>query len=109
MSALTYSLTRDGIVAALKPSLLPQSHPELLSDVLRMKRNRGDADADQFKAVACREFAVKLNASVGGARNAMEQWLRKGVLKPTSDRLAFMADLDAVLSGDRRGWTAEAA
>ena len=102
MSAL--DLTRDGLIAALTPRLLPATKPELLRDVLRMKRNRGDADADQFKAVVCADFAVRLNASVGGARNAMEQWLRKGALPDTPARRAFLVDLNAVLAGDLRGW-----
>lgn len=101
---MPYDLTRDGLISALMPRLLPATKPELLRDVLRMKRNRADADADQFKAVACADFAVKLNASVGGARNAMEQWLRKGALHDTPARRAFLADLDAVLAGDLRGW-----
>lgn len=98
------ALTRDGLISALTPGLVAATKPALLRDVLRMKRNRGDADADQFKAVALDDFAVRLDASVAGARNAMEQWLRKGALTDTDARRAFLADLDAVLAGDMCGW-----
>lgn len=106
---MPYDLTRDGLISALKPQLLPQVKPYFLRDVLRMKRNRGDVDADRFKAVAVDLFASRLDATVSGAAWAMRQWIAK------ADRLgwgdakvarceAFLADLDAVLAGDMRGW-----
>lgn len=104
-------MTRDGMVSALtpRPGLLPQTKPELLRDVLRMKRARGDADADQFKIVACQEFAYKLNGSIRGAANAMRQWLAKAdklgwTAERVASRQAFLADLDRVLAGDLTGW-----
>lgn len=87
----------QAFAAATKTLLsLANSQPDLLRDVLRLKRLRGDADADQFKAVACADFAVKLNATVGGAQWGMRQWLAKGALRSTPERVAFLADLDSV-------------
>lgn len=101
-------LTRDGMISALVPSTT-KAGPTLIRDVLRMKRNRGDADADQFKALALYQFASGLNASISGASWAMRQWLVKADKLGWSDRKvarseAFLADLDAVLAGDMRGW-----
>lgn len=106
---MPYDLTRDGLISALKPALLPQVKPFFLRDVLRMKRNRGDADADLFKAVAVDLFASRLDATIGGAANAMRQWLAKADRLGWNERqvnrcTAFLADLDAVLAGDMRGW-----
>lgn len=111
MNAHAYNLTRDGLVSALtpKPGLLPQSEPVFLRDALRMKRNRGDADADLFKAIACDQYASRLNATISGAANAMRQWLDKadklgwGEAKQARNA-AFLADLERILSGDRDGW-----
>lgn len=104
-------LTRDGLISAFKPTLLPNTKPELLRDVLRMKRNRGDADADQLKRVA-REFGSGLNATISGAAWAMRQWAAKQATggpvfltySTAAERVAFLADLDAVLAGDVAGW-----
>lgn len=104
-------LTRDGLISALKPTLLPSTKPDLLRDVLRMKRNRGDADADQFKRVA-REFGSGLNATISGAAWAMRQWAAKQAAggpvfltySTAAERAAFLGDLDAVMAGDLRGW-----
>lgn len=101
---MPYNLTRDGLISALKPNLLPQVEPYFLRDVLRMKRTRGDGDAEQFKVVACDLFASRLNATISGASRAMRQWLDKGAVSDTAARRAFLADLDAVLAGDMTGW-----
>lgn len=106
---MPYDLTRDGLISALKPALLSQVKPFFLRDVLRMKRNRGDADADLFKAVAVDLFASRLDATVSGAAWAMRQWVPKAnQLGWSDDKVArcteFLADLDAVLAGDMRGW-----
>lgn len=100
-------LTRDGLISALAPKLLPQTAPTLLRDALRMKRNRGDTDCDDFKQVS-RDFGSGLNATIAGAAWAMRQWVAK---RPDhvsalhhARRVAFLADLDAILAGDRRGW-----
>lgn len=90
------------------PSLAPKLFPTLLRDVLRMKRNRGDHDAEAFKLTATTEFASGLNATISGAGRAMGQWAAS---RPewVSDarqarRMAFLSDLEAVQSGDMRGW-----
>lgn len=91
------------------PSLAPQLVPAFLRDVLRMKRNRGDNDAEQFKQIATFEFASRLDATISGAAWAMRQWVAKAEKLGWSDDKvarcsAFLADLDAVLAGDMRGW-----
>lgn len=106
---MPHDLTRDDLISALKPCRFAAPKPAFLRDVLRMKRNRGDADADQFKAVACYDFAVKLNATIDGAAWAMRQWIAKSEKLGWSEtkkaqREAFLADLDAVLAGDLTGW-----
>ena len=114
---MPHQISRTGLIFASRPSLLRQVKPELLRDVLRMKRNRGDADADQFKQIAINEFAFRLNATVSGAAWAMRQWVAKAEKLGWDDDkvqrcMAFLGDLDTVLAGDMRGWdiaTAEAA
>jgi hypothetical protein len=106
---MPYNVTRYGLISALKPSLHPQVKPVLLRDVLRMKRNRGDADAEQFKQIACYQFACRLNETIGGAAWAMRQWIGRADKLGWGDRKvathsAFLADLDAVLAGDLTGW-----
>lgn len=104
-------LTRTLVAMKPAPRLLPKTEPTLLRDVLFMKRSRGDADADQFKTVA-REFASWLDATIGGAAWAMRQWIERqeagGAYVPgtrsLAARKAFLADLDAVIAGDRAGW-----
>ena len=112
MSAHPYELTKSGLISALSPKagLLPQMHPTLLRDALFMKRARGDADADPFKAIACREYASMLDATISGAAFAMRQWLAKADKLRWSDEkrnrcAAFLADLAAIENGDRAGWT----
>lgn len=105
---MPYDLTRDGLISALTPSLLPKAEPTLLRDVLRMKRNRGDADADVFKLIAINEFGSGLNATISGAAWAVRQWIAKrsdwiGEAQHAR-REAFLADLDAVIAGDLTGW-----
>ena len=112
LNAHSYDLTRSGLISALtpKPGLLPKMHPTLLRDALFMKRARGDADADQFKTIACREYASMLDATIQGAAGAMRQWLAKADKLRWSDEkrarnAAFLADLTAIEDGDRAGWT----
>lgn len=57
--------------------LLPASKPTLLRDALRMKRERGDTDADLFKAIVIDDFGAGLNATIGGAIWAYPQWIAK--------------------------------
>lgn len=87
--------------------LLPQTKPELLIDLFRMKKARGDADLEDFKAVA-KDFAAPVNCLIRAAEWAMAQWVAK---RPdgVSDlhharRIKFLADLRAVLNGDLTGW-----
>lgn len=83
--------------------LQPKTKPTLLRDALRMKRERGDADADSFKRVAIEDFANKLNATIEGAEWAMAQWVAKRTNNPgpryQAMREAFLADLRAILAG----------
>lgn len=103
MNATALDLTRDGLITALKPRLYAKTQPTLLRDALKMKRARGDADADQFRDVAVTEFAYRLNSTIQGAANAMRQMIAKR--KPWvsdrqhADRIAFLADLDAIQDG----------
>ena len=104
--------TCEGMVAALtpKPGLRPQTEPLLLRDVLYMKRQRGDLDIQAFKYGAG-DFASGLNATISGAAWAVRQWVAKSdnlgwTAEKLVNRKAFLADLEAVLAGDRVGWTA---
>lgn len=88
--------------------LIPQTDPALLCDVLFMKCNRGDADAETFKRVACFEFDHKLNSTIKGAAHTMRQ-LVNNRRDPDSRHVAvvnFLSDLEAVIAGDRNGWIA---
>ncbi len=104
---MPYDLTRDGLISALTPTLAASTAPMFLRDVLRMKRNRGDADCESFKLVA-KDFASGLNATIAGSAWAMRQWVAKRPDWIGSDhqarREAFLADIDAVLAGDLAGW-----
>lgn len=84
-------------------ALLPKTKPTLLRDALRMKRERGDADADGFKTIAINDFASGLNATIAGAEWAMAQWVAKRTNNPSeayqARRVAFLADLRAILNG----------
>lgn len=100
------------LISALmpKPGLILQTEPTLLRDALFMKRARGDGDADQFKSVACYEFAHKLNATISGASWSMRQWLAKADKLGWSEIrrakcFSFLDDLIAIEEGDRAGWT----
>lgn len=85
-----------------KLALLPQTKPEFLRDVIAMKRARGDTDLDGFKRV-CAEFGSGVNATIGGAAWAMRSWVknRKTWISDVQHarRIAFLADLDAVIAG----------
>jgi hypothetical protein len=87
---------------AAKLGLFPQTKAEFLRDVIAMKRERGDTDIDGFKHV-CAEFGSGVNATVGGAEWAMRSWVknRKTWISDIQHarRLAFLADLDAVIAG----------
>lgn len=104
MNTHSLDLTRDGLISALspKPGLLLQTKAEFLRDVIAMKHERGDTDVDGFKQV-CREFGSGTNATVGGAAWAMRQWVanRKTWISEEQHarRVAFLADLDAVIAG----------
>lgn len=77
---------------------------QLLREVLRAKRERGDADADEFKRIIVHDFAAGLNASVRGSINAYRQWLAKAdrlgwpVCKVAS-RKAVLAELEVIDAG----------
>ncbi len=81
-------------------ALLPQTKPEFLRDVARLKRDRGDTDASEFLDV-CRDFAYGLNATINGA----ERFMRRRVEGKSRfneywrPRFAFLADVEAVLDG----------
>lgn len=81
--------------------LLPKTKPTLLRDVLALKRERGDDCAD-FLFIARGDFASQLNATIVGA----EHQTAFRIARPqVSDRLqakrvAFLADLRAVLAGE---------
>jgi hypothetical protein len=81
-------------------SLLPQTKPEFLSDVIAMKRNRGDEDVAEFREV-CRDFAYGINATIEGAARTMRRLTNgKSRLNPYwRSRFAFLDDLDAVVDG----------
>lgn len=80
--------------------LLPQSQPVFLRDVIAMKRERGDADIEDFKGV-CRQFGSSQYATINGAAYAMRQWVRKSHPSKSyqAKREAFLADLEGVLAG----------
>jgi hypothetical protein len=98
MTAL--SLTHSDLTAALAA----MAKPLLLHDALKLKRLRGDQDCAGFKLVA-REFGSGLNATVGGALEAMRQWTRKGCIQLTPSVHAFVADLTALEDGTFTGET----
>lgn len=102
---MPHDLARDGIIAALTPA----PHTALtLRHVLAAKRARGDLDAERFRLIATFDFAHRLEATVEGAAWAMRQWIAKADRLGWSEgkkaeRVAFLADLDAVLAGDLTG------
>lgn len=81
----------------MQPTALKIAQPELLVDVLAIKRARGDADAGQFKAFASREFAARLNASVKGAANCLRSLTKAGDPNAIihAKRVAYLAELEA--------------
>ena len=79
MAESTYTTSTSGL------KLLPKTKPTLLRDALRMKRERGDVNADDFKKVVINDFAVGLNATIGGAIWAYTCWLKK------ADKLGWSA------------------
>jgi hypothetical protein len=103
---MPYELTRDGLVSALTPQLLPQTRPTLLRDVIAMKRERGDTDIAAFRSV-CHEFAHGINGTISGGIWAMNQMIKSadagrqpwiGAVTQARRR-AFVADCEAVLAG----------
>lgn len=88
------------------PSLVPQLDPLLLRDVLRMKRNRGDADADQFKAVAREALGNGIDSTISGAARTVRAIIAQGgyPAAKVDAYAALLADIEAVLAGDRAGW-----
>lgn len=84
--------------------LLPNTKPTLLRDALRMKRERGDADADVFKKAVIDDFGSGLNATIGGAIWAYGQWIAKaGKLgwsaAKVESRRRVLADLQSIVAG----------
>lgn len=80
--------------------LLPQTRPEFLRDVVRMKRNRQDTDVAEFIEI-CRDFASGSYATIeGAARHMRRQTEGKSRFNVYwRPRFAFLADLDAVIDG----------
>lgn len=88
--------------SALK--LLPNANPTLLRDALRMKRERGDADADAFKKAVINDFGAGLNATIGGAIWAYPQWLKKSdklgwSASKVESRKRILAELQLIVAG----------
>lgn len=84
--------------------LLPATKPTLLRDALRMKRERGDADADAFKKAVIEDFGSGLNATIGGAIWAYPQWIKKADkigwnAAKVESRKRILADLQAIVAG----------
>jgi hypothetical protein len=71
-----------------------------LRDALRMKRERGDADCDDFKEI-CRFYAHRYGATVEGAARSMRKWVQTPHASPRYQamREAFLADLEAIQVG----------
>lgn len=88
--------------------LIPQAAPFFLCDVLFMKRNRGDADADQFSKFSRAQFAYGLNASIKGASRTARRLIKTNYFLSSEKEASasFLRDVDAVIAGDREGWIA---
>lgn len=76
--------------------------PFFLKDALAMKRQRGDADCENFKAVMS-EFASGQYATIEGAIWSVGKWIEKRD-KWVSDarhanRIVFIADLHSIENG----------
>lgn len=89
-------------VSGLK--LLPATKPELLRDVLRMKRERGDADADAFKKAVINDFGSGLNATIGGAIWGYGCWIKKADkigwnAAKVESRKRILAELQLIVAG----------
>lgn len=52
---------------------MPQ--PFFLRDIYNAKRESGDADAEQFRAIVQHEFTAGLSATVMGAAVSMRRWV----------------------------------
>lgn len=98
MTNQAFSTTVADIARSLAEAQASMVLPLLLHDAVELKRLRGDADVRQFKLVA-REFGSGLNATVGGALDAMRQWTAKGCVQRTPAVEAFMADLEQIDAG----------
>jgi hypothetical protein len=92
--AATYAANAESLMAMQNSMTLPL----LLHDAVALKEARGDTDIAAFKLVA-REFGSGLNATVGGALDAMRQWTRKGCVQRTPAVEAFICDLQAIETG----------
>ncbi|HWK65364.1 MAG TPA: hypothetical protein VNS34_10510 [Rhizobiaceae bacterium] len=73
-----------------------------LKDIYGAKQARGDADAEQFRALAIYEFGAGLNATAIGAAHILRS-VTKNRRAWVSDvqharRVAALADIDAALS-----------
>jgi hypothetical protein len=84
-------------------SLHPHPYPRLLSDIVDMKRERGDEEfeLEEFEAVAQRDFECGLNATVEGAARNMRRWIKHSYPGPEwqGERKRFLLDLDAAMDG----------
>lgn len=95
-SDLIGTLSKMAQPAAYKP--LPRNYDMSLRDALRIKKERGDTDCDDFKAVA-KLLAYGLNACVGSCyktiRAIADRHIREGSPAAVVARLeAFLSDLD---------------
>ena len=84
--------------------LLPATKPQFLRDALRMKRERGDDDAEAFKRAVIEDFGAGLNATIGGAIWAYPQWIKKADKigwngAKVESRKRILADLQAIVAG----------
>lgn len=109
MTAHSMNITAQGIIGALLPATRQRTVDELriLRDmpslkaretmpirvVLELKRARGDADCESFKAIG-NLFNSRLSATCFGARAAIQANLNN-----SASRKAFVADITAVLEG----------
>lgn len=84
--------------------LLTAAGPTLLRHAIRMKRERGDADVDQFKEAVRLDFASGMDATIGGAIRAYTQWTAKADKigwwpARLESRMRILADLQAIEAG----------
>lgn len=73
-----------------------------LRDIYGRKQVRGDADAEQFRMVAVREFGAGLNATAIGAADKLRRWVDKRRSWDSdihhAQLKAALADIEAALS-----------